>query len=268
MIPFLLLLPGGLTVYLSFSSGGFYPGATGVAAAALALLLAVRVTTGRRPFEGVGALVAGGACAVALFAVWTLASSGWSDSESRAVLEFDRVLLYGLAFLLLGTVPRTPERVRLALGGVAVAMVVVCLAGFASRALPDLVPVGLNEANSRLSYPVSYWNGMGLLAALAALFSLHLASARGSLVVRAAAGAAVPLALATLLMTFSRGAITAGIAALAIYAVVARGRSLALSAMACLPGPRSPWWPPTAPISSRRPTTPRRPPSPRAKSSR
>ena len=64
-----------------------------------------------------------------LLSLWTLGSSAWSDSDSRALLEFDRVLLYAVALALFGTVERTPANVRRMLAGLALGMLVVCGAG-------------------------------------------------------------------------------------------------------------------------------------------
>src|SRR5690349_2924237 len=82
---------GGL---LAFRAGGFFPDATGFAAVAAALLLAVRITVARRPFAGASRLLAVAVAALAGFAVWTLLSVLWSDAPGRAVTEFDRALLY------------------------------------------------------------------------------------------------------------------------------------------------------------------------------
>ena len=49
------LLPALLTVYFSFQSGGYFPGAPALVAAQLALLVALRIAIGRRPLEGVSA---------------------------------------------------------------------------------------------------------------------------------------------------------------------------------------------------------------------
>ena len=42
--PTIALLPGALTIYLGFDGGGYFPPATGVACAVLAIALVVRLT--------------------------------------------------------------------------------------------------------------------------------------------------------------------------------------------------------------------------------
>ena len=70
--PTIALLPGALTIYLGFDGGGYFPPATGVACAALALALVLRLTLAERPLEGFGLGAGLVASAVGLFAVWSL----------------------------------------------------------------------------------------------------------------------------------------------------------------------------------------------------
>jgi hypothetical protein len=62
-----------------------------------------------------------------------------------------------------------------------------------SLVAPDLVSAPPTAVAERLSYPVSYWNALGLLAAIGLLVCLHLASgARQPRSVRALGAAAIP----------------------------------------------------------------------------
>jgi hypothetical protein len=232
----LLTLPGLLTLYLGFNSGGFFVDVTGLAAVVLALALAVRITLAERPFAGVSGPVVVAAGALALYAVLALVSASWSGSPARALLEFDRALVYLLVLVLLGSLSVTPERLAWALRAFALAAVAVCLAGLVSRVAPDVLPTATDVATERLSYPVSYWNALGLLAAIGMIVCLHLTSERrspGS--VRVAGAAAVPALAATLLLTFSRGAIGVAIVGLLAYAVLARSRGTVFGLVATVP---------------------------------
>ena len=234
--PFLALLPGVLTVYFGFNAGGYFPPAIGVACVVLAIALVLRLTLAERPLEGLGlpAAVAGGA--LALFAAWSLTSTLWSDSPGRAVLEFDRVLLYVLAFMLVASLPRSAQAARILLLGLAGGALVICLAGLLTRLLPDVFSVDLPVLPQRLSYPVTYWNGLGLLAALAIVAATHLTCAeREHPAIRVGAAAALPLLAATLLFTFSRASIALAICAVLAYALVARPRGLLPGFAAGLP---------------------------------
>jgi O-antigen ligase len=234
--PTIALLPGALTIYLGFDGGGYFPPATGVACGALTLALVLRLTLAERPLEGFGVgagLVAG---AIGLFAVWSLISSSWSDSPARAVAEFDRALLYLLMLALLATLPRTHETARTVLYGIAGAATFVCLSGLLTRVLPDVFPIAPNVLDQRLSYPITYWNGLGLMAALAIVFATHLTcSTREHVAARVVGAAALPLLASTLYFTFSRASIVVMVVGVVLYVVLARPRGFVPALIAVLP---------------------------------
>ena len=227
------LVPGVLTVYLGFSAGGYFPGEPAIAALGLVLVLVLRVTLGADPFAGFSRALAVAAAGLALLGVWQLASSTWSDAPARALLEFDRTLLYLLGLLAFGCTPRSPERMRRLAWAVALAMGLVSAAGLVSRLLPELWPTPASDDPERLSYPVTYWNALGLVAALAIVLCLHLASSvREPRAVRVLAAAAVPASATALYLTFSRGSIAAGALGLLAYVVLGRPRALVLGLLA------------------------------------
>jgi O-antigen ligase len=224
--PTIALLPGALTIYLGFDGGGYFPPATGVACVTLAIVLVVRLTLAERPLEGFGLGAALVTAALGLFAAWALVSSAWSDSPARAVTEFDRALLYILLLALVATLPRTTETARLVMLGIAAGMTFVCIGGLATRVLPDVFPIAPNVLDQRLSYPITYWNGLGLVAALAILFATHLTcSAREPVAARVTAAAFLPLLAATLYFTFSRASIVVMVIGVVAYVVLARPRA-------------------------------------------
>ncbi len=232
----LVLVPGALVAALSFQSGGFFAGTVAAGAILLGLALVLRITLAERPFANLSVPFVVAAAALALFAVWTLISSGWSDAPARALLEYDRVLLYLLAFLLVGALGRTPDRLRWAIRAVAIAAAVVCACGFVTRALPDVWSAPVSVSNERLSYPLTYWNALGLLAAIGLVLCFALTSdARESRVGRVLAAAALPLLGATLLLTFSRGAVVAALAGVVMVIVVGRPGALLSGALVAVP---------------------------------
>ena len=232
----LVLVPGALVAAFSFQAGGFFAGTVAAGAIVLGLALVLRITLAERPFAGLSVPFVVAAAALALFAVWTLVSSGWSDAPARALLEYDRVLLYLLAFLLVGALGRTPQRLRWAIRCVAIAAVVVCACGFVTRALPDVWSVPVSIHNERLGYPLTYWNALGLLAAIGLVLCFALTSdARESRVGRVLAAAALPLLGATLLLTFSRGAVVAALAGVVMVIVVGRPGALLSGALVAVP---------------------------------
>ena len=232
----LSLFPAALVVWLSFSGGGFFPSATGVAAVAVAVVLVLRLTLAERPLDGLGRLGLAAIAALGLYTLWTLASTFWSDAPARAMIEYDRALLYLLLLTLFASVPRTNARVGRLVRSVAAAIAVVAVSALVTRILPEVWHTEPNIVNNRLSFPLTYWNGLGLLAALGVILGVHLASSvREPRPVRVLAAGLVPAVACTVFFTFSRGAIVAGAAGLIAYAVLARPRALVSGLLATVP---------------------------------
>jgi O-antigen ligase len=229
-------LPGAATVWLSFNAGGFFAGPVALAAVVALLMLVVRVTSAESPFAGLRLPVVAAAGPLALFAAWTLSSAIWSDSAARAILEYDRALLYLAALLLFGSVAWTHHELRWMVRLLALGMVSVCVVAFLARTVPDLWSAPPEADPNRLSYPVTYWNTLGLMAALAAVLCLALTSdGRERIGFRALAAAALPVLPSVLLFTLSRGAIAAGLVGLAAFVVLGAGRSLLPGLIAAVP---------------------------------
>jgi O-antigen ligase len=136
---------------------------------------------------------------------WILLSLLWTSSTTQTVLESQRTAVYlsGLAAALL--VARRASYVGLLVGAWAG---IVLIAGYAlaTRLFPDRLGVADPVADYRLSEPVGYWNGLGVLAAMGLLLAAVLAIRSRSMVLRSAAASTVPLLATTLYFTFSRGA--------------------------------------------------------------
>lgn len=229
-------IPAAITVYLAFNAGGFFAGAPALAAAALGVALTVRIVLVEEPFAGIGPWLRGAVIALGLYAVWTLASSWWSDAPARAMVSFDRVLLLWLALVLFGSLPRDRQTLRWAVRAFALAVVAIALAGLATRLAPDVWSSPATIEDHRLSYPLTYWNALGILLGVGIILCAHLASSPDrSRLSKVLAAAALPLLAATLYFTFSRGAIAAVLVGLLAYAVLARPRGLLPAALATLP---------------------------------
>ena len=223
----LLALPGALLAYTGFDAGGFFAGTQAALAVLLAIILVLRVTLATEPFAGASLALGLAAGALSLLAGWTLLSVGWSDAPARALLEADRVLLYILALLLFGSMAMTTERLMWMVRALALAAIVVCTTGLITRLLPELWPIAPNVGPTRLSYPVTYWNALGLVGALGVVLCLHLTcSEREPRWVRVAAAPAIPLLASTVYLTLSRGAMGAGAIAIVAYLLLGRPRGL------------------------------------------
>lgn len=223
----LMLLPGALVVFMGFNAGGYFPAAPAVVSIVLAQILLMRIVRSRNPFEGLAPATLVAIGALGLYAALTLASALWSHSSGRALIELDRACLYLLALILFGTVRASTWNLRWLIRGLALGASIVCLAGLISRVAPHVWHTAPDVANERLSYPVTYWNALGLLAALGIVYALHLTCTLGERKwVRVLAAAVLPLLAATLFFTFSRGAMAAGAVGLVAYVLIARPSAL------------------------------------------
>ncbi|MFL5823483.1 MAG: O-antigen ligase family protein [Solirubrobacteraceae bacterium] len=224
------------TVFLAFSNGGYFPNAVGITAICICAALVLRTTLADRPFEGYSRMSGVVLVAFGLLAVLQLSSALWSHSTARALDAYQRTLLYVLVLALFGSLPRTTLRVRWLVRSLAVAMTLVCLAGLISRVLPHVWPVSLGYYAERLSFPLGYWNALGLMSALACILLFHLScSLREHPLVRVGSAAAFPAVATTMLLTYSRGGLAVGILGLIVYAILGRPRGLFSGLLAVIP---------------------------------
>ena len=222
-----LALPAALTLALAFLAGGFFPATVGLTAGLLCLLLVARITLAERPFAGWSAPLAVTAGAMALFCVWTLASSNWSNAPARALVEFDRALLYVLFLAFMGLHARAPGHLSVLLRWVGFVIAVTCAVSLATRLLPATFPTSGGVNTARLAFPLTYWNALGVFSGLGAILLTHLtASEREPAAIRVAAAAGLPILAVTLYFTFSRGGIAATIVGVVLYMVLSHPRGL------------------------------------------
>ncbi len=232
----LTLLAPAAIIYLSFNAGGFFPSAPGFAAVVFALALILRTTLAARPFEGFSRTLAVPLGALVLFGAWQLASTLWSHATALGLDAYDRTLLYVLAFALFGSLRYTPERLRWLVRALVAGMAAVCLIGLVSRLLPHAWPTTSSFYDSRLNYPLTYWNAEGMLAMLALILGFHLSADRAEhWSVRVLAAALLPGIAATLLLTFSRGALGVTIVGLLAYCLLTRLSTLPTALLAAIP---------------------------------
>ncbi|HYH90667.1 MAG TPA: O-antigen ligase family protein [Solirubrobacteraceae bacterium] len=222
-----LALPAALVFTLAFLTGGFFAGTIGLTAGLLCLLLVARVTLAERPFAGWSAPLAVTAGLLALFCAWTLASSAWSDAPARALVEFDRALLYLLILAFMGLHARAPGHLSILLRWVGLAIALAAAIALVTRLLPATFPTSSSVNVDRLSFPLTYWNAMGIFCGLGTILLTHLtASEREPAAVRVAAAVALPVVTVTLYFTFSRGGIAAAVAGVVLYILLAHPRGL------------------------------------------
>lgn len=209
---------------------------------AVSIVLVLRITLAPRPFEGWSPALSVAAGALAAFAVWILLSATWSDAPTRALSEFDRSLLYLLVLALAGSVAARSGDLGTVLRWVGAAFAAIAIAGLVTRLAPDEFPISAGYLPERISFPLTYWNGMGIACAIGLLLGLHLsASGREHPVVRIVAAALLPAIAVTLYLTFSRGAIWALPVGVVLYALFAQPRGLLTAAVAAVPAGIAVW---------------------------
>jgi len=230
------LLVGAATFLLGMNDGSYQltdRSAIGIVAWwALAIGVAVRFWPAVRLPRA--SIVAGGAFAG--LALLTLLSTGWADSDEKAFLEFTRVLMYLGVFGLVAVAVRARHAAAVS-DGLALGIVGVVALALASRfwwgdigpgAPPSFFPV-----QTRLHYPVNYWNGLAILAGLALplLLRAALATDRPALL-RGLALAPVPAIAATIYLTSSRGGAAAAVCGVLVFLALTSRRTSALVATA------------------------------------
>ena len=202
---------------VAFASGGYFPTAwTWAALLALVFVAAVLgLGLATRP-SGLGLVSLG---ALAGFGAWTWLALAWSADPAATVLEGLRVLMYVSVLAGLLLVLRR-DGVPILLAGTLAAIFLASGYGLLTRLFPERLGAFDPVAAYRLEEPLTYWNAAGLFAAMGALLALGFAARSPTLLARAAVSATLPVFLATLYFTFSRGAYIAGavgfVAALAI----------------------------------------------------
>lgn len=200
------LLIGGLAL----AGGGFALGDRHIAGLAVWVLIAGLLVLGAAGRATLGRPFYWAAGLIGALALWSAFSSLWSESVELTVIEADRVLVY-LGFFVATFLLAQTKQARQRFGeGLTISLIFIAALSLASRLLPDLLSVSQGVgAGARLSYPLGYWNGDGLLFGLSTALVLWLS--RRSLVpaLRWLAIASMPMILLALYFTYSRGGLLA-----------------------------------------------------------
>ncbi|MGI8557697.1 MAG: hypothetical protein ACR2ND_05225 [Solirubrobacteraceae bacterium] len=195
-----------LVLGLAWDAGGYFPAsyltAGEISFFALALLIALRHPP--HPLS-VSALLA--LAALIALTAWTGIATTWSPAPDVGVLDMQRTLahlgLFGLGVYAAGSGRFSRHLVWGALG----AMAVIVGAGLLSRLYPGVFAGSASDAVFyRLSYPLSYWNAFGAMAAMTAVLALGLAARpRAHIALRSLMAAVAVLAFAAMYFSLSRG---------------------------------------------------------------
>ena len=233
------LAVAGCVFSLSYANGGFDTTTKAYAGISAWWLLGTGAAIGiAGARERIDRLALAAMGLFAAFAIWTLISMQWASDKGRAFAQFDEVSLY-VAVLAIAIVVARRVPAFVLTGGVALALSAVAGVALVSRAFPSSFGVQqsiLQTINSRLSFPLGYWNGLGIEVALAYPLLLAIMSSRRSRVASALAALPLPILAAVMYLTSSRGAFVAAVVAVVAYLVLAPNRWPALAATAVAAG--------------------------------
>ncbi|UUY02772.1 acyltransferase [Svornostia abyssi] len=217
---------------IAFASGGFFDTARLVAAVIVWSAVGVVAVAGSRPWP-TDLPARAAIAALALLVAWTGIALDWAPVAESAVDDVQRGLLYlGVLVLSVATLGGAARRYVLPVH--ALGAIVVVGYGLVGRLAPWLIDVTQTASSAgRLEQPLTYWNAMGLLAAMGLTACVSLAgdpTRRAAM--RGAALAAGPALVLGLWLSFSRGGIVAALAGLAAAALLAPGGAAVRAALA------------------------------------
>src|SRR6185437_11118713 len=181
-----------------------------------------------------------GGWAVALlfaFAALTALSVVWSVQPDDSFKDAGRLLAYCGVFTASVALARAvPAYWPALLGGIVLAASIVCVYALLTKVFPGSLDAG--DVYARLRAPYSYWNAIGLTAAMGAIGCMWLGARRaGHALLSALAYPAMGLMLLTLMLAYSRGALVALVLGLALWFCIVplrlRGAAILISAAAC-----------------------------------
>ena len=229
----LALAVGAVVFAVAYADGGYSLASRSTLALAVWWTILLGVALGVWPLGRLTRAAADPGRAARRLRGWDLASTAWAASAEDAFAEFDRTALY-LGVYVLVVLAADPRRLGAWLDGLALAIAAIALVALVSRLFPGSfpgrgLPAFLPNATTRLSFPLDYWNGLGIFVALA--FPLLLRSAlEPERVRRALAVGAMPALGAVVYLTSSRGAVLAAAAGTIVFVVAQPRRWAALGA--------------------------------------
>jgi len=225
------LLPFVLVLYLALKGGGYDLVVRSEVAIAIWWIVLLGAVAGLLPVARIGPASWAAVGLLGALALWTGLGIGWSESAERSVAELGRVATY-LRVLTPPPLVGGHGALRRTVGAVATAIALVAALALLSRFEPSLFPPDpspqfMPSIQERLNYPLNYWNGLAALVAMGVPLLAWAAAAARTILARAPATAALPVAALTIVLTLSRAG--AGAAAVAVLALLAlHPRRLAL----------------------------------------
>jgi O-Antigen ligase len=225
----------GLPTVLAFFSGGFFDEPRIVAAIAVWAIVGAVAVLAPRPLPvstpGCVALIG-----LWLLCGWTAISITWAPLGGRVQDDLQRLLMYAGFFLACIAVLRPPGPRRILEPAVALGAFVVVAYGLSERLLPGIIELDRSATSAaRLEQPLTYWNAMGIVAAVGLILAIRVAGdpERPKVLRAGLAAAGVTLGLGVYL-TFARGALAALAVGLFVLLAVAPAAAAQLRAAAAI----------------------------------
>lgn len=216
------VVAGGVLAFLllrsAWDAGGYFP-ASYLATGTIALLCCGLLLAVWRPAYAISTEALVALSAIGGLALWTGLSATWSAAPPDALEGMQRNLAY-VGILALGLLAAGSGRYARRILWLGFALIcVICLAGLVARLLPGVLQEPASPTY-RLSYPLTYWNALGCLAAMGAVLGLGVAAdPRTAWHLRGLAAALAVALVTTMALSLSRGswlALFAGTAALVV----------------------------------------------------
>src|SRR4051794_20543930 len=211
------VLPFALVLYLALRGGGYDEVVTGEVGVVVWWLIVLGALVGVLPRARIGRPTWVAVAALAVFVAWTALGISWSSSAGQSVAQLAMVSVY-LGVFVLALLTRGADGLRRTAGAVGAAIGVRGALALLSRGHPTWFPLDVTgkfipNTQSRLNYPLGYWNGLAALIAIGIPLLLTSATRARWLWARALAAAALPALAVAAYYTYSRGgAIEIGVA--------------------------------------------------------
>lgn len=235
-----LLIPlsvATITFLVAYDDGSYFLPSRNTLAIAIWWTVIIGVALQTLTLEGVtrASLAMGGL--IATLCAWTFASVFWAPSAENAFNEFNRVSLF-LAIFVFATLAVRRGSILRWCDGLAIGISLVALIGLISRFFPGTFSdQGLNIFPTfvahRLSFPLSYWNGLAIFVALGLPLLLRIAVSSEKPVIRGLAVAPIPAIASVVLLASSRGGIVTAFVGVVVFLMLTQQRWVASAALLC-----------------------------------
>jgi hypothetical protein len=220
-----------VTFVTAYDNGSYWLPSRNVLAIAVWWAVIVGVALRALNLEGASraSLVTGGI--IAALCAWTFSSVFWAPSAENAFNEFNRVSLL-LGIFALTTLAARHMPVAYWCNALAIGISSVVVIALVSRFFPgSFSDQGLNTSLRsvayRLSFPLGYWNGVAIFAALALPLLLRIAVSSDKALIRGLAVAPIPAIASTVFFASSRGGIVTALVGIVAFLLLTSRRWLA-----------------------------------------